>query len=637
MKRRPLTGVPFLYAIASTTVGFSIYFAIGVIADKALGLTPLILLGAGLIFAITTMTYVEGGAMFRERGGSATFARHAFNELVSFVAGWAILIDYLIVIAAAAVSVPHYLTPVSSSLAGGVPGAVVAGAVVVAVAVLNVMGVTGRSRERRLVLIAVADLGLQLLVIVVGVIVAFDPSLLTAQLDLFQTPTVEELVTAALLSTIAFAGIEAASDLAPDLAYEGADLRRVLSIGTILVPLLYAAVAAVALMVVPVEPVPGGRPETELGQKYVEEPVLGVVKGLDPALLSDVMQWLVVVLAVPVLFWAANTSMLGLSRHVYVLATNRQIPSWLGKLHRRHATPYVAIALAAVIAIGLVIPGDIRLLAAIYAFGAILAVAIAHLSILRLRFSEPDRERPYEAPLNLTVAGKKLPLPVLFAALVSIAAWIAVIVLQDEAFWIGGGWMLLGLVGYVVYRKGIEKTSLTKRVSVPEAALKKEARPVEFGAILVPVFGEELDDDIVGTAGRLAAARVEEGERPPRLEILYVAKVPFSVPLEADLPSEEADRAERAVRRASEVAEEYEGVEVTTMVLRDRSEGSAIVDRAREGAFEAIVLGAEPPSRVGGGAVVGGIGGARPKEIGPVTDYVLDRAPCRVILTAPPE
>ncbi|MGZ5312873.1 MAG: amino acid permease, partial [Solirubrobacterales bacterium] len=124
MKR--LLGVPFLFAVAGSAVGFSIFFSLGVVADRGLGLTPLIFLAAGLLFAITTLTYVEGGAMFRERGGSATFARHAFNELVSFIAGWAILIDYLIVISLAAITVPHYLTPVSDSFQEGAVELIVA-------------------------------------------------------------------------------------------------------------------------------------------------------------------------------------------------------------------------------------------------------------------------------------------------------------------------------------------------------------------------------------------------------------------------------------------------------------------------------------------------------------------------------
>ena len=109
-------GVPGLFVAVYSAVGFSIYFALGVVADRGLGLTPLIFLAAGLLFVLTTLSYVEGGAMIRERGGSSSFARHAFNELVAFIAGWAILIDYLIVAALAAISVPHYLEPISADL-----------------------------------------------------------------------------------------------------------------------------------------------------------------------------------------------------------------------------------------------------------------------------------------------------------------------------------------------------------------------------------------------------------------------------------------------------------------------------------------------------------------------------------------
>ena len=134
------------------------------------------------------------------------------------------------------------------------------------------------------------------------------------------------------MATLAFAGIEAASDLAPDLELGAAgpaprgrlDARCSL-------PVIYAGMAAIALMAVPVVPGPDG-PHTALGGRFIEEPVLGVVKSYDPAWLSTVLQVAVVAIAPAVLAWAASTSMLGLSRHVYVLATNRQVPSWLGKL-----------------------------------------------------------------------------------------------------------------------------------------------------------------------------------------------------------------------------------------------------------------------------------------------------------------
>ncbi len=629
-------GVPFLYASASAAVGFSIYFSIGVVADRGLGLTPLIFLAAGLMFALTTLSYVEGSAMLRERGGSATFARHAFNELISFIAGWAILIDYLIVIAAAAITVSHYLTPISSDFGGGDAELVVAVIVIGLAAYLNIADVTGRNRQIRLVALALVELGLQLLVIVVGLIVVLHPDRLTDQLDLFNAPDAQDIVYSLVIATIAYAGIEAASDLAPDLEFEPGDLKRVLRIGAIVIPVIYAGIAAVALMAVPVVPGPHG-PETALAGQYIEEPILGVVSNYDHGFLDDFMKWAVMLVAVPVLFWAANTAMLGLSRHVYVLATNRQIPSWAGKLEKTYATPYIAIVIAALLALALAIPGDIRFLARVYAFGALLAVTIAQISILRLRVVEPDLERPYRVPLNVRVGSHQLPVPAMFGAVITGLAWISVFVLHHNAVYVGGGWMLFGLVFYVIYRRYVEGTPLTRRVQVPEVALKKQPAGVEYSTILVPVFGTGLDDDIVSTAGRLADAEVGQGERPPRLDVVYVAELPLTVPLDSPLPKAEKERGEKALERAREVGDEYENVEVTTNLVPARSTGAGIIQEARDKGVEVIVMGGEPPTRIRGGAILGGIGGARPEEIGEVTEYVLKKAPCRVLLTAPPE
>lgn len=632
------TGVPWLFAAAYSAVGFSIYFALGVVADRGLGLTPLIFLAAGLLFGLTTLTYVEGGAMFRERGGSSTFARHAFNELVAFIAGWAILIDYLIVLALAAISVPHYLEPISGDFAKPGLEIPIAALVIVTVCVLNVLNVTGRERQRSLALLALADLFLQLAVIVVGLLVVMHPDRLTAELDLFTDPSLRDIVYAAVVAMLAYAGIEAASDLAPEIEVSRRDLKRIASLGAIAVPLVYAGMAAIALMAVPVIATPDG-PQTALGSTYVEEPVLGVVSAFEPAWVADSMRWMVMLIAVPVLFWAANTSMLGVSRHIYTLAINRQIPSWLGKLERRKATPYVAIAICGVIAFGLVLPTNVKLLAGIYAFGATLAITIAHLSIIRLRIGAPDKRRPFKIPWNVRWGKAELPLPAILAALVSGLAFLSVLAFHSTARWVGLGWMAFGLTFYVVYRKVFEGTSLTRRVSVSERALTKQVPEVEFRNILVPVFGTRFDDDIVGTAGRLAAAeeKRKEGEPDPRLEVVFVIEVPLTLPLDAELPEEIEEEARRALARAREVGEEYEDVEVGTEVIRARKVGAGIVDVARRSGAEAIVIGGEAPTKIRGGAVFGGIGAAKPAEIGAATEYVLKNAPCRVLLTAPPE
>jgi basic amino acid/polyamine antiporter, APA family len=632
-------GVPGLFVAVYSAVGFSIYFALGVVADRGLALTPLIFLAAGLMFVLTTLSYVEGGAMIRERGGSSSFARHAFNELIAFIAGWAILIDYLIVASLAALSVPHYLEPVATDLSTGWREIAVAVAVIVAACGLSILNVTGRGRERTLSVLALADIALQIAVIVVGVLAVFHPDRLTDQIHLFTDPSVTDIVYASVIAMLAYAGIEAASDLAPDIDVHPRDLKRIVSLGAVAVPLVYAGMAAIALMAVPVVAGPQG-PETALGGKFVEAPVLGVVSAYDPAWAADAMRWGVALVAAPVLFWATTTSMLGVSRHIYTLAINRQIPSWLGKLNSRHATPQVAIVLSGLIAIGLVLPTDVKLLAGFYAFGAMLAITIAHLSILRLRVTEPERQRPFRVPWSFTWRNAQVPLPTLFAALLSALAFLSVLALHDTARWVGGGWMVFGLLFYVVYRKVFEGTSLTRRVSVTERALTKQVAEISYRSLLVPVFGTELDDDIVATAGRLAAAESENADgddEKARLALVYVVEVPLSISLEAELPAERGEEARRALERAREVAEEYEDVAVSTEAIRARQVGAGIVEAARSSDAEAIVIGGEPPTKIRGGARLGGIGAAKPAEIGAATEYVLMKAPCQVLLTAPPE
>lgn len=631
-------GVPWLFAVIYSTVGFSIYFALGVVADRGLGFTPVIFLIAGLLFVLTTLTYMEGGAMFRERGGSSTFARYAFNELVSFIAGWAILIDYLIVIALAAISVPHYLEPVSSDLGKSGFEIAIGGLVIATVSILNIVDVSGRSYRKLLAGFALADVFLQLVVIAVGAIVVMHPDRLTAHLDLFHSPSLIDIAYATVVAMVAYAGIEAASNLAPDIRFEPKDLRRIVSTGALAVPLIYAGMAAIALMALPVVIGPHG-PQTALGGRYIEAPVLGVVSAYHPHWLSELMRWMVALIAAPVLFIAAYTSMLGVSRHIYTLAINRQIPSWLGKLGTVHETPYVAIAVSGVIAFGLLIPTNVKLLAGIYAFGAMLAISIAHLSIVRLRVSEPERERPYRAPGTLRWRGYDLPGLAIIAAVLSILAFASVIAFHSGARWVGGGWMVLGLVSYFIYRRVVEQTSLTKRVSVTAEALTKQVPEVEYGHILVPVFGTKLDDDIIGTAGRLAAADEDTTDDRPgaRLDVVYVVEVPHTLPVDAKLPPEREKAAREALKRAREVGEEYESVEVHTELVPARSIGAGIVEMARRTGAEAIVMGGEPPTKVRGGAVLGGIGEERPDEVGAATEYVLKKAPCRVLLTAPPE
>jgi APA family basic amino acid/polyamine antiporter len=630
-------GTPRLFATAYSTVGSSVYFALGVVAAFALGLTPIVFLVAGLLFVVTTLTYFEGMTMHPERGGSAVMARYAFNELISFIAGWAIILDFMILIAISALSIGLYLTAFSDRLGDDGIDLAIALGVLFIVARYNYLGKAPRGR--RTIALSILDMVLVLTIIGIGLATAFDPPAITDNVHLGSVPTWADLLFGMTVAVIAFTGIEAAANLAPEVRVPRQALRRTVGAGAAVVLLVFVGMSVVAVMALPVEPGVSMAVDnqtsgfgTELGGRYIEAPVLGVVNSLSGGAGGDILSYIVAIVAMLVLSQAANAGMVGIARTTYTLATHRQIPRGIARLHPRYGTPWIVLSIFTLLVAGLLIPRDIELLAAMFAFGALIAFALAHLSVCVLRFKEPDRQRAYRVPLNVKVRGRDLPLPAVVGAILSIAAWIGTFIYHDEARLLGSAWMAFGLVLYVVYRSR-EGLSLTRMVEVPAERMSKEPE-VEYARILVPIFGEELDDDIISTAGQLASDPDSGGAT---IDAIYVHVVPMSLPLDAQLPREKIERAQAALSRAREVGQEYEGVQVHTEEVRGRQAGTAIVEAARRRQVEAIVIGAEPPSKIKGGGLLGGIAGGRPRELGEVTAYVLEKAPVRVLVTAPPD
>jgi basic amino acid/polyamine antiporter, APA family len=621
-------GEPALFAILLSSVVSGLFMVLGVVAGDALGLTPLAFLLSGLLFVFTIATYVEGSSLHPERGGASTFARYAFNELWSFIAGWAILLDYLIVMAIGAVAIGDYLAVFWTDLNEGVMEIVIAGVALVYVAAQNVRGL---GAERLGMVLRLSLLGIVLLAAVSGIAFAqnWDPGSIADSVEFGHQPEWDELLFATVVAGVALVGVEAASGLAGEVRVGRRGLRRVVGLTAVTAMVLFVCVSTAALMTLPVV---GG--ETPLGGQYDEAPVLGVVSQFHPSWLKDAARVAVGSIGAAMLLVAMNGQMLGIARLSYSLATNRQIPSAAGRLHPRRGTPYIAITLAAVIAFLLAIPHDLDFLAGIFAFGAMLTFAIAHLSVLVLRYRESGRPSAFRVPVSVKVGSGSVPVPAVLGALFSILAWGSVIVLHEGARVIGGAWMLAGIAMYVIYRSAQGKP-LTKRFTIPPEALQESA-PVEYGSILVPVFGEPLDDEIIGTAGRLASEHPDETEGGAVLEALYVFEIPMSLPIDARVPDERVKRAKQVLARAKEVGEEYAGVEVATAMVRGRTAGQAIVAEARRRGVEAIVLAAEEPSAVRGGAILGGRGRSRDRFVGETTRYVIEKAPCKVILTAPP-
>jgi APA family basic amino acid/polyamine antiporter len=623
-------GSPILFAVVYTSLASAVFFSLGVVADHAFGLTPVVFLIAAVMFGVTAMTYVEGASLHPEPGGSTVFARYAFNELTSFVAGWAMLLDYVILIAVTAFAATQYLAVFWAPLGRSGEALLLSVAIIAFVVLTSIRGFNWR-REYRIGFVVVGALALELLAIAIGLGQFFDAHRLVSQVHLGTVPTWSGLVFALTVTTIAFTSVESASGMAGEVRAGRGSLRRLIASGTATVVIAYVGVAIVAVTALPQPTV--GNP----GHDFTDAPVVDILRLLHPHLLSQVLVYVISAVAVVTLVAAADSAMLGLSRLAYSLSTNRQIPSGLGRLHPQRSTPYVLILLAGLIACALVIPESLDFLIGIYAFGAMLAFTIAHLSVVKMRYSEPQSDRPYRTPFSVRLRGGDLPLLAVFGALACSAGWIATMVVHEPARYVGLGWMLAGIVLYVVYRRA-DETSLLRRVTVPAEALRATQPPErEYGSILVPLTGTPLDEDIVQTAALLAAGEpTDEAELDgSTIEAVWIFEMPMSLPLDARLPDAQVKHARQALARAKAVGEEYTGVQVATATIRARRAGQAILEEARRRGVEAIVLGAEEPSRIRGGSRFGGRGGPMENFVGEATKQVVSKARCRVIVTAP--
>src|SRR5215210_5481441 len=498
---RRVHGVGALFSAAYGNVGSSIYYALGVVASFALGLTPITFLIAGVIFAFTAATYIEATVMYPEAGGSASFARHAFNEVVSFVAGWGQMLNYIITAAISAYFVPHYLAVFWPALQNG-PGDVIAGIVLIALlAALNIKGT--RESSRLNLVLAVGDLCTQILLVAIGMVLVLSPSTLIDNLHLGVAPTWGNAALGIAVGMIAYTGIETISNMAE----EARDAKRTVPHGTELVVVavlgLYVLLPVIALSAMPVTQDAAGHYSTALGTQFAGDPVLGIVENLGlGAGLENAMRYYVGVLAAVILLIATNAALIGVSRLTFSMGHYRQLPERLRQVHPRFHTPYVAILAFSGVAALTLLPGKTDFLATLYSFGAMLSFSVAHLSVLRLRQRFPNLERGWKPPLNIRVRGVELPVSAVLGGLGTFSAWIVVMALNLRTLFVGAGWMLLGLAVYYFYRRRCDlPVSETVKVVTPEPLGVEE---VEYRSVLVAFGDEPFSEKAVTTAVRLA-------------------------------------------------------------------------------------------------------------------------------------
>jgi APA family basic amino acid/polyamine antiporter len=585
------------------------------VAAHALGLTPLVFLFAGGLFALTAKTYAEGASMFPEAGGSSSFARHAFNDWISFFAGWALSLDYILTIAISAYFVPFYASALPGLHAiGHPPGNIIFALGVLALLVfLNIRGL-GESAKVNFVL-ACTDLGTQVLVVILGAVLVLNPSLLVHQVHLWSAPSLTQLIFALSIAMLAYTGIETVSNMAEEAQDPGNDVPKAVNLVLFAVLGVYMGISIIALSALPVTEHHGVY-STLLGvnqnppRGFESEPVLGIVDHLGlSGVVLHAAQYYVGLLATTILFIATNAGLIGISRLSWSLSEHRQLPGIFSRLHPTYRTPWFTIVFFSGFAVLLIAFANINVLGNLYSFGAMLSFTTAHAAIVALRIKDPDRERPYRMPGNVRIRGRDIPITAVIGGIGTFLAWVAVVALHPEAKYVGIPWMVVGMAGYVVYRKR-SGLSLSKSVVLVRPERPPDFHELGYRTALVPIFGADVSAQTLVSAAKLIG-------KDGIVYAVFVLPVPRQLSLDAGLETEEA--LGRSILESARIQGRRAGIKVQTGLIRTRNPGAALADEARRIGADVIYLSTlhAPASE---------------QRIGLTASYLLDHRPCRIVI-----
>jgi basic amino acid/polyamine antiporter, APA family len=673
-------GVPALFSTAYGNVGSSIYYALGVVALYALGLTPLVFGLTGLLFVMTAFSYAEATTIFPEAGGSSSFARHTFNEFVSFGAGWALMLDYIITIAISAFFVPNYLATFWPILKTWPYNSIGGIAVIAGLVVINIFGIKEAARLN--IVLAIADLSTQVLLAVVGLFVFLSPRLLINQIHFGTAPTMHQFIYGISIGTVAYTGIETISNMAEESSNPGRDVPKAVKYVLVAVLGVYLAISMVGLSAMPVHSnVVPVNPRTHMTIPQAIVP--------DPGKLVKTGPWHYAAPPYDKVYMLPNT---GGTATLSVKATGairRQNGQYVTTVHGTQlATVYEADPLQGIVQnlphglswMRILLAPWIALLAATI---LIIGTNAGIIGSSRLAYSmanhkqlppilsrvHPTRFTPYVSIILFGTIASILIMPgrinlladlYAFGAMISFTvAHVCVVALRFKAPdierpWkaplnvrmgkaivpltavIGGigtatVWVVVVLthadgravglswmaIGFVIYVVYRKRKGYSLTKTVKAVALPESvSEDIVYDQLLVPIVGSRITDEMMVLACQLAT------EKQSAVDALYVIEVPFNLPLDARLPKER-ENAQAVLEQAAVVADQF-GVKMTPIVVTARAAGRAIVEEAKERRSEVIIMGATRKRRF------------TERALGTTIDYVLQHSPCEVLINLVP-
>ena len=564
-----------LFAVGYGDLGSSIYYALGITALFSLGAAPISLAIAGLVFACTALSYAELSALLKDTGGSATFTRHAFNDLISFIAGWGLLLDFIVTIAISSCSIAPYLSFFFETLK--IPSIKI-GFTVAVILVLFCMNYFGVKHSTRVSWVLTSiTLITQIMIVIVGAIWFIQFPDLWEHLRIgikgsSWSPSWPNFWKGTAMAMVAYTGIESMAQLSGEAKNPGKTVPQAMMLAMGMLLFVYIGLAIVALSAV--------TPEL-LSHKYLEDPVAGIVSQI-PFGQKFLGGWIGLLAAI-ILFVASNAGLIGASRLSFNMGEHYQLPRFVYKLHPKFKTPYASLATFALLAIIVVLAtrGKITFLANLYNFGAMLAFFMTHLSLIFLRIKKPKAERPFRVPFNLKIRGYAIPVTAIVGGIATAATWFLVIITKADGRNLGFLWIIMGLVIYYLFRRkeSISPTGSVaiQKIKVPGFEAKK------YSQILVPTRGGK-ETQSVQMACEIAKVH------GAKVTAVHVIEVPFSLPLETTLLNHRAAKAHSILERAEAIGREF-NIGMKLRVIHARSVEKAILDLIEKEEFDLLVMG----------------------------------------------
>jgi APA family basic amino acid/polyamine antiporter len=493
-------------------VGADIYVALGLVALYAAGAAPIAFAIASITYVCTAMAYSELASTYPYSGGAHVYAMKATNDFVGFVAGWAVMLDYTIDISLFALASAGYISffvpglgslviPISFfGFQFTVPYVgLLAFSLIVFLLIINIVGI--RESSMLNVILVSLDLVIESVVLIFGFMLSFDSSKFVTQVTspgapvtfphlsyfLGQDVRTENFIYGITLAMASFIGIESIAQAAEETKKPYKWLPRACKLSIVSVIFFALGLSILAI----------GMVQWQVLAENQLNPV-AVIAGNIPVF-GVILSIFVGFTGIAICYASTNTGIIGVSRVVFSMGRYQLLPRWFYKVHPRTKTPYRTIIVFGLIGGAIALIGQLDFVADLYAFGALLSYIIVNISVIILRNRDKEAYRPWKIPLDLKVKiGRKrllLPIVSVIGAISCTIIWTLVVTYHTTGRIFGAGWLLVGIIGYVAYRKHIGLPAF-------KATMGKQVRPAGYLMKILVLVRLPEDEDMVISAIR---------------------------------------------------------------------------------------------------------------------------------------